>query len=67
MIKVSRKTESLLDVLSSTGGLMSYLLSIVSVVVIPYNKYVLASLLTLNLVRYVPSESLNSYQDARSD
>ena len=64
MTQINRKTESLLDVLSSCGGLMSYLMFFANIIVNPYNKYVLASLLTSNLVRYVPSESSNSHQDA---
>ena len=39
----------------------------VSIIVNPYNKYVLASLLTSDLVRYVPSETPNSHYEAHLD
>ena len=55
MIDINRTTESLIDVLSSCGGLLRALMVILNVVVGPYNRYVLHSLLTLNLVRFVPS------------
>ena len=57
MIQINRKTESLLDVFSSCGGLLRALMVSIGIIVSPYNKYVLKSLLTLNLVRYIPSES----------
>ena len=58
--EINRKTESLLDVLGSAGGLFRALTVFVSILVSPYNKYALKSLLTFNLVRFVPSESSNS-------
>ena len=60
--RINRKTDSLLDVLSSMGGLIRALTVFGSILVSPYNGYALKSLLTLNLVRVVPSESPNSDQ-----
>ena len=57
MTQIDRKTESLVDVLSSCGGLMRALTVIIGIIVSPYNKHALNSLITLNLVRYVPSTS----------
>ena len=67
MNQINRKTESLLDVVSSCGGLMRALTVFVSILVSPYNKYVLDSLLTLNLVRFVPSKSSNSILKEQKD
>ena len=58
--EINRKTESFFDALSFAGGLMRSLTVFASILVSPYNKYSLKSLLTLNLVRFVPSESSNS-------
>ena len=46
--------------MGSAGGLLRALTVIVSLFVSPYNKYELKSLLALNLVRFVPSESSNT-------
>ena len=67
MTQINRKTESFLDLLSSCGGLMRALTVFFSIIVNPYNKYVLTSLLTSKLVRYVPSESYNSHQVTHQD
>ena len=67
MIEINRKTDSLFDVLGSCGGLIRALTVFVSILVSPYNKYVLESLLLANLVRFVPSESSNSYPDEKKD
>ena len=58
--EINRKTESFFDVLGSAGGLMRALTVFVSILVSPFNKHALKSLLALNLVRFVPSESSNS-------
>ena len=42
---------------------MRALTVLVSILVSPYNKYELKSLLNLNLVRFVPSESNNFEKD----
>ena len=60
IIETNRKTESVFDILGTAGGLLRALTVIVSFFVSPYNKYTLKSLLALNLVRYVPSESSNT-------
>ena len=46
MDEINRKTESLLDVLSSCGGLMRALTIIASFLVGSYNRYALNSFLT---------------------
>ena len=58
--EINRKTESVFDILGTAGGLLRALTVIVSLLVSPYNKYELKSLLALNLVRFVPSESSNT-------
>ena len=60
LIQINRKTESLLDVLSSCGGLMRALTIIAQILIKSYNTYALKSLLADNLVRFVPSQSANS-------
>ena len=60
--RITRKTDSLLDVLSSMGGLVRALTVFGSILAAPVNGYALKSLLTLNLVRIVPSQSSNSNQ-----
>ena len=67
MININRKTESLLDVASSCGGLMRALMVFTSILVSPYNQYVLKSLMTANLVRFIPSESSSSNQNGHKD
>ena len=57
--RITRKTDSLLDVLSSMGGLIRALTVIGAILVAPYNGYALKSLLTSKLVRFVPSKSSN--------
>ena len=56
MIDINRKTESIIDVLSASGGLLRALMVITNIFVGPYNRFVLHSLLTVSLVRFVPSQ-----------
>ena len=56
MIKISRKTDSLLDWVGDCGGFMEALKIISSILVLSYNSYALKSTLATNLVRYVPKQ-----------
>ena len=55
MIKITRKTDSIIDWLSNCGGFMEALKIIGYTLVFSYNSYALKSTLALNLVRFVPS------------
>ena len=54
MIKITRKTDSIIDWMGNCGGFMEALKIICTIIVSPYNSYALKSILALNLVRFVP-------------
>ena len=55
LLKITRKTDSLLDLVGNCGGFLEALKIIGSILVFSYNSYALRSTLALNLVRFVPS------------
>ena len=55
LIKINRKTDSLLDWLGDCGGFMESLKLIGEFLVSSYSGYALKYLLALNFVRFVPS------------
>ena len=59
MIKITRKTDSVIDWMGNCGGFMEALKIICKLIVYSYNAYALKSALALNLVRFVPSKSRN--------
>ena len=65
MKKISRKTDSLLDWAATCGGVRKALEIIGGLLVSTYSSYALKSTLALNLVRFVPSESINSNMKAK--
>ena len=54
MIKITRKTDSIIDWMGNCGGFMEALKIIGKILVFSYNAYALKSTLALNLVRFVP-------------
>ena len=54
MIKITRKTDSIIDWMGNCGGFMEALKIIGEILVFSYNAYALKSTLALNLVRFVP-------------
>ena len=56
VLKIRRKTESLLDLLSAVGGLFRAFNIIGEAIINPYTLYALKAHLALNLVRYIPSK-----------
>ena len=60
LIKISRKTDSVIDWMGNCGGFMEALFFIGYALVISYNAYALKSTLAQNLVRFVLSQSKNS-------
>ena len=57
LIKINRKTDSLLDWLGDCGGFMESLKLIGEFLVGSYSGYALKYLLTFNFVRFVPSNN----------
>ena len=66
MIKINRKTDSILDLLGNCGGFMEALKIIGKALVFSFNAYALKSNLVQNLVRFVPSQAKNSDSSAKS-
>ena len=56
MRKITRKTDSILDLAGDCGGFMGALNIIGFLLVFTYNSYALKASLAFNLVRFVPSE-----------
>ena len=65
MIKITRKTDSLIDLLADTGGFMRALRVIGQILIFSYNAYALKTTLAQNLVRFVPSQHLNSDKNSK--
>ena len=59
MIKITRKTDSVIDWMGNCGGFMEALKIICNLLVYSYNSYALKTTLAINLVRFVPSKSRN--------
>ena len=59
MKKITRKTNSLLDWAGACGGFLEALKVIGTLLISSYNSHALKSILALNLVRFVPSKSIN--------
>ena len=55
LIKITRKTDSVIDWMGNCGGFMEALKIIGQALIFYYNTYALKSTLALNLVRFVPS------------
>ena len=53
--KISRKTNGLVDILADVGGLMRALFFIGNLLISPFSKHALYSLLSTLLIRVVPS------------
>ena len=66
MIKITRKTNSLVDWMSDCGGFGEALTVIGYIFVFSYNSYALKTTLAQNLVRFVPSKSKNSNKSAET-
>ena len=62
-IETTRKTDSLLDMLGSIGGVYEAQTILGQLIVGSYNTYALQSFLALNLVRFVSSTSTDPVQD----
>ena len=60
MLKVRRKTDSLLDWLGDWGGLLDGLTFLVDVLISPYSTYALRSIMATVLVKFVPANKLES-------
>ena len=54
MIKITRKTDSIIDLLGNCGGVLEALIIIGNLLVFSYNAHALESILARNLVRFVP-------------
>ena len=57
LLKVRRKTDSLLDWLGDWGGLLDSLYFIADILLSPLSAYMMKSKLTQLLVKLLPSES----------
>ena len=55
LIQINRKTSSLLDWMGDCGGFIEALKILLGFLVSGYNSHALKSVLTRNLVRFVPS------------
>ena len=62
-IEITRKSESLLDVIGAIGGFFEAQKILCELLVGSYNTYALQSFLAFNLVRFVPSSSTDSFGD----
>ena len=60
MLKVRRKTDSLLDWLGDWGGLLDGLTFLVDVLISPYSTYALRSIMASILVKFVPAKKRES-------
>ena len=54
LIKITRKTDSIIDWMGNCGGFMEALKIVGKILVFSYNSYALKSTLAHNLVRFVP-------------
>ena len=66
LIQINRKTSNLLDWIGDCGGFIEALKVILGFLVSGYNNYVLQSVLTRNLVRFVPSTSNSTSTSKKS-
>ena len=55
LILITRKTDSIIDLLGNCGGFYEALMGIGQILAFSYNTYALKSTLAKNLVRFVPS------------
>ena len=60
LVKISRKTDSIVDWMGNCGGFMEALKIVSNMIIGSYNGYALKLTLAMNLVRFVPSLSSNS-------
>ena len=66
VLKIRRKTDSLLDWLGDWGGLLDSLHFLVDILINPFAAYMMKSKLALLLVKLVPSKTekgLSKYED----
>ena len=65
MIRITRKTDSLVDWIDNCGGFMFALKIVCQVLVFSYNSYKLKATLVQDLVRFMPQKSRKVYQTAK--
>ena len=62
MIKITRMTDSILDLLGNCGGFMEALKIIGKILIFSYNAHAFNSTLAHNLFRFVPKKENKSEQ-----